>query len=253
MWKSVLSLVLLALLGCSAEAPAPEPETDALPSADELLERSIAYHDPDDIWASSRHHVVLQETRPGGTMRDTAVVIDNRAGYFEMTRHLEDGPTIELQIHGDEVTARLDGSESFSAEEAETHRLTPDAAKRTRNYYAYLYGLPMKLRDPGTRLDPEVTRTTFQGRDVLSLRVTYDEDVGGDIWYFYLDPESAALVGYRFYHDESKNDGEYIVLEGEAVSGNVRLPKARTWHVNADDKLLGTDTIVELAQQQPGG
>ena len=84
-------------------------------------------------------------------------------------------------------------------------------------------------------------------RPVLSLRVTYDPEVGVDTWYLYFDPDTSALVGYRFYHDESANDGEYIVLEGEVSSGTLRLPKARTWYTHGDDRLLGTDTLTSLA------
>ena len=77
------------------------------------------------------------------------------------------------------------------------------------------------------------------------LRVTYDEGVGDDTWYFYFDPRSYALVGYRFYHDPAKNDGEYIVLEGESEIGSLRLPRTRKWYTHADDRHLGTDTIRE--------
>lgn len=79
-----------------------------------------------------------------------------------------------------------------------------------RDYYGDLAGLPMKLRDPGTLIDPDVAATDFIGRQIQSIRVTYDAELGGDTWYFYFDPESAQLVGRRFYHDEAANDGEYI-------------------------------------------
>ena len=115
-----------------------------------------------------------------------------------------------------------------------------------RNYYTYLYGLPMKLKDPGTQLPSETAVTTFQGQDVFALRVTYDENVGTDTWYFYFHPRTFALVGYRFYHDESKADGEYIILEGESISGNVRLPKVRKWYTNMEDRHLGTDTVTGI-------
>jgi hypothetical protein len=50
-------------------------------------------------------------------------------------------------------------------------------------------------------------------------------------------------VGYRFFHDEGKGDGEYIVLEGEIEGGGLRLPARRTWYTNAEDELLGTDVL----------
>ena len=101
----------------------------------------------------------------------------------------------------------------------------------------------MKLRDKGTKIQEKVTTTAFQGQEVLSMKVTYDEEVGADIWYFYFHPMTYALVGYRFYHDETANDGEYIPLEGEEIINGIRFPKTRTWYVNKDDRLLGTDIL----------
>ena len=107
--------------------------------------------------------------------------------------------------------------------------------------------MPMKLRDPGTRLDPAVKRTELDGRAVLALRVTYAPEVGGDTWYFYVDPRTFALAGCRFYHDESANDGEYIVFEGE-VEGprRLRLPKLRRWHMNRDGEYIAVDEVLSI-------
>ena len=101
----------------------------------------------------------------------------------------------------------------------------------------------MKLRDRGTIVDPEAIRTEFQGGVVWQVRVTYDPEVGTDTWYFYIDPRSFALVGYRFYHDETANDGEYIILDRIIEGDGMRLPKVRSWYRNDNDELVGTDTL----------
>lgn len=222
----------------------------ALDDARKLLERSIAHHDPEGQWASGAFRFEFEESRPDGSVRETLVTVDNRTGGFEYAT-TRDGAAIGGILTPESCTLTLNASEEISDEDREQHRLTCDRLEWLRNYYAYLWGLPMKLEDAGTLLDPEVRRTTFEGRDVLAIKVTYEEPVGGDTWYFYLDPETTALVGYRFYHDESANDGEYIVLEGVAVEDHadgagMRLPKTRAWYVNADDELLGTDTLVRL-------
>ena len=122
-------------------------------------------------------------------------------------------------------------------------RLDREDGRFWRSYYGFLAGLPMKIADPGARLDPEVAETTFEGRDVNAVRVTYDPEVGGDTWYFYFDPETAELVGCRFYHDESANDGEYITFEGLAEANGLRLPRYREWYTNEGDRFLGSDEI----------
>ena len=166
-------------------------------SAAEMLDRSIAYHDSDGRFATSAIAIELSESRPDGGVRKTSLVIDNGRGRFEMRRVVDDGREVYVRVDGDDVKVSLDGSTTFSAEEAEQYRLAPEQAKRTRNYYIYLYGLPMKLLDSGTRLDPETREKEYQGHAVYELKVTYDEAVGQDTWYFYLDRKpmrSSAIV-----------------------------------------------------------
>lgn len=211
-------------------------------SAHDVLSRSIAYHDPDGEWFYGSYRIELAGTRPLAGPTLSIIIIDNVAGRFHLQRD-RFGARIESDVTGDECWTRLNGSSDLTDQQIERFGLSCEQMRSSRNYYTYLYGLPMKLRDPGTILDPEAERTQFQGRDAWSIRVTYDPEVGGDTWYFYFDPQSWALIGYRFYHDEAANDGEYIVLEREASGGGVVLPKVRTWYTHGDERLLGTDTI----------
>jgi hypothetical protein len=98
-----------------------------------------------------------------------------------------------------------------------------------RDTALYLTGVPMKLRDRGTIVHPTTTRTTFMGHEVFAIDVTYEPEVGDVNWRFYFDPDTAALVGFRF-HRESLDDGEYAALEGEVVAGSLRIPKTRRWY-----------------------
>ena len=101
----------------------------------------------------------------------------------------------------------------------------------------------MKLRDPGAILSTKVQEVTFHGMRLLALEVRYAPETGSDLWYFYFDPATYALRAYQFYHDKAKNDGEYILLEGEVEVGGMRLPEKRSWYYNKDDQFLGTDVL----------
>ena len=232
-----------AVVSAFASSAAFAPATVALDAAD-VLARSIAYHDPERRWAHSSWRLQLRSTRPIAGPTETSIVIDNVAGRFHMERD-RFGNVTETTVTGDECWTRLNGSSEITEEQTRRFSLDCEAMKRMRNYHIFLYGLPMKLTDPGTRLDPEARETSFQDQDVLALKVTYDEEVGTDIWDFYFDPSTYALVGYGFV--QTDGDKEYVVLVREAQGDGVRLPKVRTWFdVNADDRLLGTDTIVSI-------
>lgn len=219
----------------------------AAPSAADLLAQSIAWHDPEGRWAGGAWRLTIAEARPDATGETplTYIEIDNGRGRFSWNTQGE-GARLGGELQGDRCVLTVDGSTGVAPADLEKHRLSCDRLRMIRNYYSYLWGLPMKLRDPGTRLDPEVRETTFEGRPVRALKVTYDAGVGSDTWYFYLDRETLALVGYRFFHDEAKGDGEYILLDGEVADGGLRLPRQRAWYTNQERKHLGTDTLTRI-------
>ena len=240
--RAVPCLGAVLLLGLATWAGSPVP---ALQSADEVLQRSVAYHDPEGLWSSGSFRFEIAGTRPINGPTLTAITIDNEAGRFHYERDRY-GQVIEATVTGDECWTRLDGSSDLTEQQIERFNLSCEDMKETRNYHVFLYGLPMKLADEGAIVDPQATPAEFDGEEVLQVRVTYDPEVGTDTWYFYFDPTTYALVGYRFYHDESTNDGEYIVLSREVEGGGLRLPKVRSWFMNADDRLLGTDRIQSI-------
>lgn len=251
MKTSMLSMAL-AYAAFSAGCSAGEPAFDALggdaeatppaTAAHALLERSITYHDPANEWSGFQGSLQLEELRPDGAGRTASLMLDVPTSGM-VYRAEVDGREVVREVSAQTCGGTVDG-QAPSSEEAESLRLTCPQVERSRNYYLYLWGLPMKLRDPGTHLDPEVVDTTFQGEPVQQIRVTYDAEVGGDTWYFYFHPETDALVGYRFYHDEAVGDGEYIVLDGEVTVGSMRIPASRSWYVNADDRFLGEDVLL---------
>ncbi len=214
-----------------------EPATEA----QELIARSIAHHDPEGLWPGFHGELRLSELRPDGAGRSARVSLDVRSGSFRYSAVMDGRDVLKVVADG-RCEAMIDG-EPPDSPTSERLRLSCDQLERSRNYYLYLWGLPMKLRDPGAIVHPDVTLTDFQGRPVLSTKVTYDPDVGSDTWYFYFDPETAALVGYRFYHDEAAGDGEYITLEGLVNVGSMRIPARRRWFTNAEDRFLGEDVL----------
>ena len=208
----------------------------------QLLQKSIAYHDPGNKWSTFKGGLHLRETRPSGADRLTHLHLNNKTSFFELIQHREKDELVHVW-ENEKCVHLLNKSKIFSDTDREKHKLTCDRTKLLRDYYLYLWGLPMKLNDAGTNIAEEVGETEFQGNKVWSMKVTYETTVGDDTWYFYFDQRNYAMVGYRFYHEEEKNDGEYITLDGEETIKNIRFPKTRKWYYNKDDKFLGADIL----------
>ncbi|MDX1479025.1 MAG: DUF6503 family protein [Saprospiraceae bacterium] len=243
---------ILAPLLAVAQAPAATSSIIRVVTgltASELVDKSIDYHDPHGQWGTMVHAMRLFESRPGippergGNYRITDLTFNLPESYFRLEQ--QRGPDrIVREVRGATCTHWLNGRQQLVQEEKEAFGLDCPRSMRMRDYYAYLWGLPMKLKDPGTLLSATVHEADFFGDTLLEVKVTYDPEVGGDTWYVYFDPDTYAMRGYRFYHDEASNDGEYILLEGEEAVGELVLPASRKWYRHADSVFLGEDRII---------
>lgn len=208
----------------------------------QLLDKAISYHDPDGKWPTFHGDLQVTMSTPDKSDRVTDFNINLPGQSFEITS-VRDDITINQVISPDGCEYLLNGSSEISTEDIKQHRLNCDRTQTWRDYYTYLYGLPMKLRDPGTIIDPIVSDREFKGKAYKVLKVTYEAAVGADTWYFYFDPQTYAMEVYQFFKDESKNDGEYILLSGEETISGIKMPKTRAWYYNTADKYLGTDVL----------
>ncbi|WP_143542326.1 DUF6503 family protein [Robiginitalea sediminis] len=218
------------------------PLSAQTPTAAEILERSIDYHDPERLWGRFKGTLTVVAEYPERQPRVSTIAMDQPGDTFRIIM-VQDGVEKALSLQQGVCSLSFQGSETFSAAIAEKERLTCERAQMWRDYYSYLYGLPMKLQDPGTILSPVVQEVDFHGKRALVLEVRYDPETGSDLWYFYLDPETYALQAYQFYHDKAANDGEYILLEGEIQAGTIRIPQNRSWFTNREGRFLGKDLL----------
>ena len=233
-----VSLVSAFVLNVHAQDLTGETQTPSLP----LLEQSIAYHDPQNKWPSFQSAMEIVMKVPNKLERSTQIQMDHAKGLFELNATRGTDHT-QYILGPKQCDITFNGRSEFTPDEIKTHRLDCTQAQRMKNYYTYLYGLPMKLKDPGTQLDPKAYKKTFQGAEYWVLKVSYAPKVGKDVWYFYLDPKTYQLRHYQFYHDEQKGDGEYILLSGETEVGGVKMPKDCAWYTNLENNYLGTDYL----------
>ena len=208
----------------------------------QLLEKAITFHDPNGNWSTFNNILNVTMASPDAPIRESEITI-NLPGHFFQLKATKDGTTTEYTIDKGTCEIKLNGKSDLTEEELKTNNLSCERAKMYKNYYTYLYGLPMKLIDAGTIIHDKVETKTFKGKTYLRLKVTYDKAVGSDIWYFYFNPKTYALEVYQFFHDEAKNDGEYILLSDIENIEGIKMPKVRAWYTNKEAKYLGTDRL----------
>lgn len=212
----------------------------------QLLDKSIDYHDPNANWSSFKGNFAVTMSTPDGKERISNLTLNLPQEYFQVSS-AKDSVILKQTLNKGDCELMLNGSIELSEEDKKTHRLTCERAKMYKDYYTFLYGLPMKLKDPGTIIDPKTEKKTFKGKEYIVLKATYEKGVGEDVWYFYFDQKTYAMEVYQFFHEESKNDGEFILLTGEEEVSGIKMPKTRAWYYNKDEKYLGTDVLTKTS------
>jgi len=218
-----------------------------IPSGKFIIEKSIEFHDPNDNWSNLQAHLEFTETRLGSSDRHTSIEIDNIRGNFCLNREVKK-MHVQRHIKLDSCFYNIDEYEQLTGKEFEQYKLNDERSFFMRNYYLYLWGLPMKLTDNGTQVEEKAKLTKFDDKEAYEVKITYDAKIGSDLWFFYFNPKNYAMIGYRFYHNLEKGDGEYILLEGSELIFGLNIPKSRSWYTHKDSTLLGTDILTSFQE-----
>ena len=194
-------------------------------TAQSILQNSISYHDPNGEWKTLKATFIFKETRPDGPDRKTMFTIDNARNKHTINRNDE-----EIYETDGSIVRVVKGSGN------------QERGKMLRNYYVYLWGLPMKLMDQGTSLSDKVGKKAIGEKQCFTLTVEYEKET----WTYYIDQKNFALRAYGFRKNNGSGQEEFIQLEGEVLVGNMKLPKSRSWYDMPANKYLGTDTLESL-------
>ncbi len=209
-------------------------------TGNQLLDKAIKYHDPNGNWETFNGTLNVTMKTPKNPNRDSEIQINLPEEYFYV-KSSRGTNTTEYTVNKENCIISFNGKTPTEAEKTE-RKLSCERANMYKNYYTYLYGLPMKLKDNGTIIHDKVEHKTFKGKDYLVLKVTYDEKVGSDQWYFYFNPKTYAMEIYQFFKGKP-DSGEYILLTEEETINGIKMPKNRAWYYNKNDGYLGTDYL----------
>jgi hypothetical protein len=199
---------------------------DSKLTGSKLIQKSVEYHDPKGQWQELNRVFYFADSRPGKTSRQYTVKIDLPGNYF---KYINSRENLVYEVEGENCIGSVKGDKEC------------ERALMLRNYYVYLWGLPMKLKDKGTEIDNEYKVEDLNGVESYVVRIPYEKDV----WYFYLHPNSYALMAYKFYKDEEKKIGEIIYLKEEVIVGEMKIPAERSWYRTENGEFLGIDFLLK--------
>ena len=220
-------------------------QKDSIPfTAQEIIEKSIDFHDPNNNWPTFVAEFQINTRRPEKLDRLSSIQINLPKEKFALVSTTAAEST-SYYVNKDSVSVVKSGKILEEASDTDRER-----ALMMKDYYTYLYGLPMKLADEGTIVHEQVKKVWFWNINAYKIKVSYSQEVGSDVWYFYFDPENFELKAYQFFKTDAngkmdKGSGEYILLSDSLEINGIKIPANRSWYYNKNTLFIASDKIVD--------
>ena len=239
---------LLVILLCAACSP--REDTSPNLTGQEILQKSIAIHDPNQKWKTTSFHFHIQEPRLSNPSRYSEVKWDNAAGTFELIRNRETHLSTHVIDAQGNATVLLDDSEVIADSLVEKFRLMPERNEIYREFYAMMYGLPMALDEEWVEKIGEVTIEEYHDQACYKLPITLKKEMFSKKWQVYLATASFEFKGMEIIDMNDPTKGESLFFDGSIVINGIRIPRIRHWYDYETEDYLGSDIIVNNLQNQ---
>ena len=216
-----IALFLFTIITLSScQTPTNPPLT-----AEDIIQKSIKYHDPKGNFNELNARFYFESAFSWNDSIPEELVMDmDFKNYALVYRNLDREMELEYQkdtcfTHKGETSCR-DFIWAY-------------------DFYLYIWGLPMKLSDPGIDVKDTVYSIHHKGKELKAIDIEYETEY----YSFYFD-SLYALNGFQFIKKDNPEKGEQIWLEGVIEHEGIKFPKKRVWY-DLKNNLLGTNECVK--------
>ncbi len=213
--------------------------------AEKIVLQSIKNHDPNGNWQKFNATVNINSIVIRNGTVDTSnrkIFLNLRENIFEMSFN-QNGELVNLYLDEKTCFGEVVSNPNYSSDQLIEKNITCERAKMYNDYYQYLIGLPMKLKDNGTIIHPQLNQEYYKGIEYNVVTVTYDPKIGNYTWKFYFDKRSSLLILAEFSKDGSFLNGETIEFNNKVWYQKMLLPGQMVWYVLPDRPLLAEENI----------
>ncbi|TXB67884.1 DUF6503 family protein [Phaeodactylibacter luteus] len=236
------ALLWISSYGCDAPEGGQAAER-VLPAPQEVLRKSLAFHDPAEQWPQARLKLTLAEPRIGFAERVSRVQLDQQRGRFELLREYDGLPVARI-LTKDSCYSLINGQPVTDTALINQYRLQCERTLGYQGFYELLTGLPMTLFTPDVALGPDTRALPFAGSPCYEISARLNNPVISEDWVFYFDQATFQLRGFGYAAAEG---GEYLEIDGLAHIQQMQLPRMRHWYSRADSAYLGSDILIDVS------
>ena len=229
-------LFALLFIGCTS----PKKEL----SGNEVLEKSIQKHDPNNQWNSAEFTLRIQEPRLRNPERFSLVYMNNANNAFKLMRNRGE-KVASYGINAEGVTTvLLDNLALEDSLSIKKYMLQPRRVKSYQGFYQMLLGLPMSLNENTIAEFNTVSTTIFNEKESYKIQIKLKKPVFSDVWNLFISKDDFTLLGIEMIFPNDPTKGERLYFNKTIQIGDISIPRIRHWH-ELDDTYSGSDVIVK--------
>ena len=207
-----------------------------------IVQNAIDYHDPKRLWGMFAGKFIIQSGEAGAT----ELQIDNGSSFALWTEVLKSDDSLSGGYNKDSCIVRLNGKDIPQVGSLENFLLDCENIKGRTNYWVYMYGLPMKLKDEQVHFVGKPEKVSFLDKVHWRIRVNYNPGQSDEYWQFFFDTETFALKVAQFFHPALKGDSEYILYEETKELAGIKIPTKHSWYMYNDKEFIGFEKLVRI-------
>ena len=193
-------------------------------SSEDIIANSIKFHDPNNSW--NTYHATMN-FESSFSWNDSIperleLTINNKQQSFTYINHDRE---VVLKYSPDTCI-----KESIKGD--------CNAYSWTYGFYPYIWGLPMKLKDPGVQPKKEFKKLSINNSQVYEVQVNYEAE---NFW-FYFNEDDYQLKAFKFIKNNTTKHGEIVILKDLKELQGIKFTKHKTW-LNLDSSLIGRNEL----------
>jgi ketosteroid isomerase-like protein len=214
-------------------------------SGSELLNKVIAYHDPEGKWGQFQAQVHLVTTRRKGNYSEEIIEVNDMEDFYQSSR-IDGDIRATRGVKKGEPFWSIDPGTSEQHEQIKKGWLGADNARRIREHHLCHIGLAMQLKSAGVATLDEVETAEFQGNDLYLLTMAGDSSKVKHPYYaaatyrIYVHPQTYKIAGFHF---KNNRWDAYSVAVGEIELNGVKMPQAKIYYRSEDNSHIATDNF----------
>jgi hypothetical protein len=198
-------------------------------TAEEILEKSNQFHDPEGKWKNFSGALKLIFTNSNGYTAGTEIIeIDVNSDFYKCTR-IQGGIQYVKGIKDGKSFISFNGDSHPTTNQIEEFRLKKDQIEVMKDWHFFHFGKMMFLKGIGAELLDEVTRKEFYGRDCYQITLNVPVEMvkaqslkGKNV--FHVDASNFELAGFQnsvgtaFYYGSLEINGLKTAIAGSYYS-----------------------------------